>query len=277
MKTEWIGLAIQAACQAGRKILELYATDIKVEHKADHSPVTVADKQAHTIIRSILAPSALPLLSEEGRDIPFEQRRAWKYYWLVDPLDGTKEFIKRNGEFTVNIALMDVDRPIGGVIYVPVMDRLYFAEKNRGAYKVTDAQATLGRIKAMDAVALDELIASAQRLPNRQAARPFTLAGSRSHATQELEDYLAQVRSAKKDIAFISAGSSLKFCLVAEGAADQYPRLGPTMEWDTAAGQAVAEAAGAHVLEFEGRTPLRYNKKSLLNPWFIVELPDQQR
>jgi 3'(2'), 5'-bisphosphate nucleotidase len=273
MKYEWLGQAIRAAGRAGRRILELYATDFETTYKSDNSPVTIADKQAHAIIRSDLASSCLPLLSEEGRDIAYEERYQWGYYWLVDPLDGTKEFIKRNGEFTVNIALMDHDRPVGGVVYAPVLDRLYFAEKGRGAFKWVGVRAGLAHLQAAGAFQLDDLMAVAQRLPIRQAPRPFTIVGSRSHATQALEDHLSQMRSEKKEIEFISAGSSLKFCLVAEGVADQYPRLGPTMEWDTAAGQAVAEAAGARVLQMEDRTPLRYNKASLLNPWFVVEKP----
>jgi len=275
MKAEWMAQAIGAACRAGQRILALYATDFEVEHKPDESPVTIADKQAHTIIRSDLAPLSLPLLSEEGRNISYAERCQWQYYWLVDPLDGTKEFIKRNGEFTVNIALMDRDRPVAGVVYAPVLDRLYFGAKALGAFKWTDVHAGLTHMQ--DGFQLDELIALSQRLPIRRSPRPFTIAGSRSHATPALEDYLTQMRSEKKTIEFISVGSSLKFCLVAEGNANQYPRLGPTMEWDTAAGQAVAEAAGARVVQFEGRTPLRYNKTSLLNPWFIVEGPVLQK
>jgi 3'(2'), 5'-bisphosphate nucleotidase len=271
MKPEWIELAIKAVCWAGDRILQLYATDFKVDHKSDRSPVTIADREAHTIIRSVLAPSDLPVLSEEGRDIPFEQRKKWTDFWLVDPLDGTKEFIKRNGEFTVNIALMHGDRPVAGVIYIPALDRLYFAEHDLGAFKTSDAQAVLAASGPAGEVRLDAWMQSSERLPIRPASRRFTVAGSRSHMSREMEDYLAELRSSKGAIEFISAGSALKFCLVAEGTADLYPRLGPTMEWDTAAGQAVAEAAGARVLQYENRTPMRYNKESLLNPWFIVE------
>jgi 3'(2'), 5'-bisphosphate nucleotidase len=270
-KSEWIELAIKAACQAGGRILQLYATDFEVEHKSDHSPVTIADKQAHTIIRSVLAPSALPMLSEEGRDIAFERRKGWTDFWLIDPLDGTKEFIKRNGEFTVNIALMHDNRPVAGVIYVPALDWLYFADQELGAFRTTGAKAALAGTDTSGRIRLAELMPSSERLPNRPAPSRFTVAGSRSHMSREMEDYLAKLRSSKETIEFISTGSSLKFCLVAEGTADLYPRLGPTMEWDTAAGQAVAEAAGARVLQFESRNPLRYNKESLLNPWFIVE------
>jgi 3'(2'), 5'-bisphosphate nucleotidase len=271
MISEWMDLAFQAACRAGHHIMELYADDLEIQHKEDHSPVTIADRQAHTIIQSCLSPSGIPMLSEEGRDIPYGQRRLWRHFWLIDPLDGTKEFLKRNDEFTVNIALMENDRPIAGVVYAPALDRLYFGQMQLGSYKWSDVQK--GRAQTQETLRLKDIIGEAQKLPAPNNPRPFTIAGSRSHATPALEAYLNRMRAEKSGLDFISAGSSLKFCLVAEGLADQYPRLGPTMEWDTAAGQAVAEAAGATVLQWENRVPLRYNKESLLNPWFVVDGP----
>jgi 3'(2'), 5'-bisphosphate nucleotidase len=273
MISEWMDLAVRAACRAGRHIMELYADDIEIQHKEDHSPVTIADRQAHTIIQSYLSPSGIPMLSEEGRDIPYDRRRLWRHFWLIDPLDGTKEFLKRNDEFTVNIALMQNDRPIAGVVYAPALDRLYFGQRQLGSYKWIDVQK--GRAQTQETLRLKDMIGEAQKLPAPRKPRPFTIAGSRSHATPALEAYLNRMRAEKSGLDFISAGSSLKFCLVAEGLADQYPRLGPTMEWDTAAGQAVAEAAGATVLQWENRVPLRYNKESLLNPWFVVEGPER--
>jgi 3'(2'), 5'-bisphosphate nucleotidase len=285
MNANWMTTAIQAAHLAGRRILEIYATDFDVEQKSDHSPVTLADKQAHGIIQSALMPLGLPILSEEGRDIAHEQRKSWELFWLVDPLDGTKEFIKRNGEFTVNIALMAGDAPVAGVIYVPVRDCLYFGEKGMGAFKLNKAHPFIACWES-DAVRpetlLETLLVVAVRLPNQTSSGRCRIVGSRSHSSQAMQDYVARLQSEKKAVAFMSAGSSLKFCLVAEGAADLYPRLAPTMEWDTAAGHAIAEAAGARVLQFESGEPLCYNKASLLNPWFVVDrggsagLPDKK-
>ncbi len=256
--------AIRAVIDAGREILAVYETDFGVEKKSDDSPLTLADQRAHETIAKALKPLGLPLLSEEGRDIPFEERKLWPRFWLVDPLDGTKEFVRRNGEFTVNIALIEEHRPVMGVVYVPVRDSLYFAADGVGAFKLEQAGKLL--------VTFDALPAMAVRLPLTDLPpRIYTVVGSRSHATADLEYYIEQLRATKGELDFVSAGSSLKFCLVAEGKADIYPRLGPTMEWDTAAGQVVAQCAGARVVNHETGSELRYNKASLLNPWFIVE------
>ncbi len=265
--------AIGAALDAGREILAVYRTDFDVERKSDASPLTLADKRAHETIKAALMPLGLPILSEEGRAIAFEVRRQWPRFWLVDPLDGTKEFIRRNGEFTVNIALIEHNRPVMGVVYVPVRDTLYFGGNDLGSYKMDRARQVYVQLASgRHPVALADLVAVARRLPMAKAGeRGYTVVGSRSHATADLEKYIDRLRITHKDLDFVSAGSSLKFCLVAEGKADLYPRLGPTMEWDTAAGQVVAQCAGARVVNHQTGDELSYNKASLLNPWFIVE------
>jgi len=251
---------IAAAREAGKAILEVYSTDFSVELKNDNSPLTLADKLSHEIIVRRLTEitgDTIPILSEEGKDIPYEERKKWDYFWLVDPLDGTREFIKRNGEFTVNIALIREQRPVLGVIYVPVADILYAAYEEVGAYKEGGGL----RVK----------------LPEQHPGKRFTIVGSSSHGTEELAAFVEEAKLEYGEVDFISAGSSLKFCLVAEGKAEVYPRLGPTMEWDTAAGQAIAELAGASVTEMETNKPLTYNKQSLLNPWFMVSGPNWRK
>ena len=273
-RSSWMVTAIKSALVAGRAILDVYsATDFEVEKKSDDSPLTLADRRSHEIIMAGIGALGLPVLSEEGRDIFFEERSRWPRMWIVDPLDGTKEFIKRNGEFTVNIALAEDGEPTMGIIFVPVLDCLYFADRGLGAYKIDNCSQTgLGDDRVGGNEDLEDLIHDAQRLPvGQDADRPFTIMGSRSHATPELEAYVEAMRKKHRRVEFISAGSSLKICRVAEGAADVYPRLGPTMEWDTAAGQAIAVASGATVTRHDDGAPLTYNKENLLNPWFIVE------
>ncbi|KAB7622984.1 3'(2'),5'-bisphosphate nucleotidase CysQ [Alkalilimnicola sp. S0819] len=237
------------AHRAGIAILEVYSRDdLGVEHKDDDSPLTQADRAAHHILAAGLAELApdIPLLSEEGRAVPFEERRHWERYWLIDPLDGTKEFIKRNGEFTVNIALMEHGRPVLGVVYAPVLDRCYYGALDVGAWLGT-AQGT-------------------EALRTRPVASPMNLVVSRSHRSGATETLLERLPAHETT----SMASSLKFCLVAEGAADLYPRFGPTSEWDTAAAQAVVEAAGGRVTDL-ALQPLPYNgKESLLNSDFLV-------
>ncbi len=240
---------LSIAEEAGRAILEVYHTDFAVREKDDHSPLTQADLAAHhCILRRLQAlDPAWPCLSEEAADIAYDIRGAWSRYWLIDPLDGTKEFVKRNGEFTVNIALIDAGRPILGVVHAPVLAVSYLAAQGVGAFRIRD-----GRREAIHT--------------RHTAARP-TLVVSKSHRDAALDTFLA--KAPEHDA--LSRGSSLKFCLVAEGSADLYPRTGPTSEWDTAAGHCVAEQAGAEVYTLPDWTPLRYNAKAdLLNPGFIV-------
>ena len=286
MKDEMYLLAsIQAALSAGDAILGVYRTaEFEVEEKSDKSPLTLADRRSHEIIADFLTQFGLPVLSEEGRDIPYPERRLWDTYWLIDPLDGTKEFIKRNGEFTVNIAMIRENKPVAGVISVPDRDTLYFASTEIGSFKADTPQVAellMGQKNESDRLAgisnrdagqlLTDLIGLSTILPiNRSIRRPFTIAGSRSHATPELDAFVERKRQEHGEVDFISAGSSLKLCLVAEGRADIYPRTGPTMEWDTAAGQAVVECSGGNVLKYGSDAPLDYNKADLLNPWFVA-------
>lgn len=238
------------AAAAGRAILGIYRADFEVTHKADHSPLTQADLASHRVIRDALAllTPAIPLLSEESAEIDFGIRAGWPEYWLVDPLDGTKEFINRNGEFTVNIALIQGSRPVLGVVHVPVSGVTYLGVVGTGASR----QAMGGRPEPIRV-----------RVP---CPDPVRVVGSRSHANPRLRHYLEPLGRYE----LVSMGSSLKFCLLAEGNADLYPRLGPTSEWDTAAAHAVVIAAGGHIVTLDNR-PLQYNRKpSYLNPDFIV-------
>ena len=268
MEQHYILNAIEAALRAGGQILSIYndpSSDFQVERKADNSPLTIADRKAHETIVEILEDTPFPILSEEGKSLPFEMRNGWETLWIVDPLDGTKEFIKRNGEFTVNIALVLKGKPVMGVIYVPVKKVLYFAEDTLGAYKIEG-------IEDLDHKSLDDLISEAVRLPDKSISRTnFVMVASRSHLTPETENYIDKMRAVHGDLELVSIGSSLKICLVAEGRADVYPRFAPTMEWDTAAGHAIASAAGMEVCQAETDLPLQYNKQDLLNPWFVVE------
>ncbi len=263
---KYLFAAMEAVLAAGGAILDVYHSDFEVEHKADDSPLTLADRRAHEIIVSGLEGFGLPVLSEEGRDIPYSERREWATFWLVDPLDGTKEFVKRNGEFTVNIALVRERRPVLGVIYVPVQDKLFWGTAESGAWRVDGAAGSglAARLRAQD-------MTGAVKLPcPAQCPETYTIIGSRSHKGPDLDAFIEEMRRRHGAVDYISAGSSLKICRVAEGAAHIYPRLGPTMEWDTGAGQAIAESAGAVVLQYGTQEPLLYNKEDLLNPWFVV-------
>ncbi|MEN8260078.1 MAG: 3'(2'),5'-bisphosphate nucleotidase CysQ [Pseudomonadota bacterium] len=242
--------AVSLAHRASEKILHVYGTEFDVDRKKDNSPLTAADTTSHNCIIEGLAKldPTFPVISEESSELPFAERRKWETYWLIDPLDGTKEFIKRNGEFTVNIALIHRHQPILGVVDVPVKRECYFAAKGIGAFKQTDGQ-------------------PAQRIRVRaHAPREIIVTGSRSHQTDALADYLARLDAHQ----LISVGSSLKFCLIAEGSADLYPRIGPTSEWDTAAAQCIVEQAGGCVTDMSGEKLLYNTKESFLNPYFLV-------
>ena len=246
-------LAIEAALEAGKEIMSIYLDpkqDFGIEKKADNSPLTLADKAAHNCIVRYLSQTNIPILSEEGAHLPFEERKTWDRLWAVDPLDGTKEFIKKNGEFTVNIALVEGGSPILGVIYVPAQDVLYSGIVGKGAWKGVEEER--------------------EALPLTKEKEGFVVVASRSHLSPETEEYINQLRQKYDKVQLISSGSSLKICLVAEGSADVYPRFAPTMEWDTAAGDAIARAAGRMVVDASSNQPLTYNKPDLHNPWFIV-------
>ncbi len=278
--------ALLAAGKAGDAIMEIYGSAFSVEFKDDRSPLTLADKNSHEIIEGLLRGGRagceeFPLLSEEGKEIPFEERRRWRHFWLVDPLDGTKEFIKRNGEFTVNIALIYKQVPVVGVVYVPVKGIFYFAAEGIGARRMDSG--AFGNIdpgsggieKTLDAVLMNSAALPLERRKAPGASGPekqrLTVAGSRSHSAAEFEDFLEELKKRYEAVEFISAGSSLKFCLVAEGKADIYPRFGPTMEWDSAAGQCIVERSGGRVASMGDGLPLAYNKRDLRNPFFVCE------
>lgn len=255
--------AIIAAYQAGLEIIDVYGSAFDVELKDDKTPLTEADKRAHNRIAKSLIPTEIPILSEEGRDIPFEERKDWSKFWMVDPLDGTKEFVKRNGEFTVNIALIENGTPVMGVIYVPVTGTLYFGSKTSGSYKFKEFNGDVG--------SLEDWIAGAKKLPIEEVERPYTVVGSRSHLSDETKAFVNELSAEQGEVTMVSMGSSLKICLVAEGAADIYPRFAPTMEWDTAAGHAILKAAGKELFDYTTNAPMVYNRENLLNNWFIAK------
>lgn len=241
---------VKVAKSAGEAILEIYQRGFSVTQKADQSPLTEADLAAHQLIVAELARLTpdIPVLSEESANIPYATRQQWHRYWLVDPLDGTKEFIRRNGEFTVNIALIEQGQPRLGVVYAPVLGDCYFGEVAQGAWK-SHADGSTHPIQV-----------------GKPSQQPLRIVASRSHAGDSLKALLDKIGAHT----LVSIGSSLKLCLIAEGKADFYPRLGPTSEWDTAAAQAVLEAAGGKVTDL-ALQPLRYNQKdTLLNPHFLA-------
>ncbi|GCC50622.1 3'(2'),5'-bisphosphate nucleotidase [Chryseotalea sanaruensis] len=242
--------AIEAAEAACLDILEVYNTaDFQEERKGDQSPLTLADKRSHATIAGILASTNLPVLSEEGKTIPYEIRKNWEYFWMVDPLDGTKEFIKRNGEFTVNIALIHNQEPILGVVAIPVTNQVFYAVKNQGAF-----------------IKENQLTRKLAYRPSVDLSKPgVRVVASRSHIDLETQAFVNKLNEPQ----LVSKGSSLKFLLVAEGAADVYPRFAPTMEWDTAAAHAIVNEVGYRVLQKDSDKPVQYNKPDLLNPFFI--------
>ncbi len=248
-----INVIIKVAYDAGNAILDIYEQDFDVVEKEDNSPLTLADKASNNVIISALKrlyPN-IPFISEEEKATAYDERKSWEYFWLIDPLDGTKEFIKKNGEFTVNIALVRNKVSVLGVIYVPVTDEIYFAIEGQGAFKV-DSGGGKSKLQVKG-----------------HSKESLKIVASRSHLSKEVEEYIEEKRNHYDKVDCVSAGSSLKFCLVAEGIADVYPRLGPTMEWDTAAGQIIVEEAGGMVLD--NGEKLQYNKEVLRNPFFIVK------
>lgn len=272
--------AIRAAIEAGEAIMRVYdnpESDWQVERKADNSPLTLADRQAHAVISDRLAATPFPLLSEEGAHASYEERAAWAGLWVVDPLDGTKEFIKRNGEFTVNIALVQGGVPVAGVIFVPVSRTLYWGVC--GAEGLSEEPLAEGAFKVErvpeGVYAVADMAEAVRPLPlagSAVAGKPFSVVASRSHLSPETEVFIGTLRREHGEVVLRSAGSSLKICLIAEGEAQLYPRFAPTMEWDTAAGHAILRAAGGEMRHAETGEPLAYNKPDLHNPWFIARL-----
>lgn len=255
---------ILTALEAGGAIMEIYQKDFQIEYKDDKSPLTEADKASNKIIvESLKANTPYPIISEEEKEVLYENRKDYERYWLIDPIDGTKEFIKRNGEFTVNIALIENGVPIMGVVYAPAIEELYFAAKDMGAFKASGIKPTDGA-----------QVVHSCRVPLQKGERSnkkIRVVASKSHLSTETSDYINELRKEYDEVEVVSKGSSLKLCMVADGTADIYPRFAPTMEWDTGAGQAICEIAGYRVLNYPAMTPLRYNREDMLNGWFIVK------
>ncbi len=259
---DYLKIAIQGAIEGGKAIMDIYATDFDIIVKEDESPLTLADQKANRIINSYLTQTDIPIISEENKQIDYSERKKWKRCWIVDPLDGTKEFIKRNGEFTVNIALIEEGVPLLGVIYVPVSKTLYFTESlEKGSYKFKVEEGLESN--------LEDIIEKAIKISPASKSEPVKIVGSRSHLNDDTKVFISEIEK-EKEVSIVSKGSSLKFCVVAEGQAHIYPRFAPTMEWDTAAGHAICKSAGVEVINQETQKPLTYNKENLLNPHFLV-------
>jgi 3'(2'), 5'-bisphosphate nucleotidase len=255
-------LAIDASLLAGKKILEIYTSDnFIVEYKSDESPLTLADKFSDEIIKNALKASSIPILSEEGNVLGFNKRKDLKQLWIVDPLDGTKEFIKKNDEFTVNIALVENKRPTLGVIYAPALKVLYFSEEKFGSYKLELKTSTLSSQDYSRAI----------KLPVSINKNSYGVVISRSHLKKETLSYIENLKNIRSNVKSIPIGSSLKFCLLAEGTADCYPRFSPCMEWDTAAGQIICKEAGFELIDQTTNTEMLYNRENLLNNSFVVK------
>jgi len=261
MTTKTIINIINTVSRAGKAILDIYDSgDFGVEIKADNSPLTLADQAANKVILETLEKMEYPILSEEGKHLAYQDRKDWDKFWLVDPLDGTKEFIKKNGEFTINVALIEKGHAVMGFVYAPILKDFYLGVKQDLAVKFT----------INPGEQIEEIPKNALEIKVKQAEKEIIVVASRSHFNEETEGFINQLKEKYPKVDFISKGSSLKLCMVAEGSAHIYPRFGPTMEWDTAAAHAVVIAAGGQVLTPEGGE-LLYNKENLLNPYFIVE------
>ncbi|MEP0262783.1 3'(2'),5'-bisphosphate nucleotidase CysQ [Dokdonia sp.] len=262
MMKSYLHTAICAAIDGGKAIMEVYATDFDVVIKEDESPLTIADKNANAIINTYLEKTDIPIISEENKQAEYSERKDWERCWIVDPLDGTKEFIKRNGEFTVNIALIKDGVPFLGVIYVPVTKTLYFTSD--------DGEASYKFVVENDIIVnAEDIVKKAIKIAPALKTEPVKVVGSRSHFNEDTKAFISEIEK-EKEVNIVSKGSSLKFCVVAEGGAHVYPRFAPTMEWDTAAGHAICKAVGVAVIDQETQKPLRYNKEDLLNPHFLV-------
>lgn len=254
---QFYDLLLKTALEAGKAIMNIYADEANfgVEIKDDNSPLTKADKAANAIIVEALKTTGIPIISEEEKSKPYSERRNWEKCWLVDPLDGTKEFIKRNGEFTVNIALIDKQKPVLGIVYAPVLKEIFIGEVGKGAFKIFEKDLNL-----------------AVELPIKRDDDKVKVVASRSHLSEETQAFIDDLKEKESNaVESVSKGSSLKLCLIAEGVADYYPRFAPTMEWDTAAGHALINAANKVVLQHNSSEELKYNKEDLLNPWFLAK------
>lgn len=255
--------AIQASIEAGKAIMQIYEKDFTVDYKEDASPLTEADQAANAVIMEHLLTTGIPVISEENKQLPYSERKDWSSCWIVDPLDGTKEFIKKNGEFTVNIALVTNGVPQFGVIYVPAVKTVYYGDiASQNSYRVV--------LDSHD-VPIEDVLANAEAIRPAASETAMRVVGSRSHMSADTQEFVDSLKeTTDKEIEIVSKGSSLKFCLVAEGNADVYPRFAPTMEWDTAAGQAICNAVGVSVIDNGTKKDMVYNKENLLNPYFLV-------
>ena len=259
--------AIIAAIDAGKATLQYYNTKLDVEKKSDDSPLTIADLKSNAIIEKQLKETNIPVLSEEGNYLSYAERKKWELLWIVDPLDGTKEFIKKSDQYTVNIALVKKNTPILGVVYAPAIDLLYYGIVGVGAYKIDGVSSV-----NLTAHVLDN--SSCIKLPEYSTYNDLTIVASRSHLNPETDKFIKKIGEIFGKTDILSIGSSLKLCMIAEGSAQIYPRLAPTMEWDTAASHAIVLASGAGIAIYPSFKDLTYNKENLLNPWFIVYSKD---
>jgi 3'(2'), 5'-bisphosphate nucleotidase len=264
---ELLKLAVTAAFKAGEEILKIYSTDFYVETKSDNTPVTLADKASGQCITRILSGTNIPVISEEEEILDYSIRKNWKQVWIVDPLDGTKEYVKRNGEFAVNIALVENNKPVIGIIYAPTLKDIYFAYAGGGSYKITQHDMIVELTKKN---LPDHLFEFAKKLPSQKLPKAYTIVGSRSHLSREINEHVEKLRNLYGEVDMISVGSSIKQCWVAEGKAHEYVRYGTTMEWDTAAGQCILEEAGCRLIDLETSLPMVYNRENMKNNYFVA-------
>lgn len=257
---ELLSLAIETAVRAGDVTLKYYQQKIDILVKQDHSPLTLADLESNRVINEFLATTDMPILSEENKQISYTVRKDWKVFWLVDPLDGTKEFINKRSEYTVNIALVESGIPKLGIVCAPALNIIYYGMPEYGSYKSEYCKGDSAQ----------EILDKGKRLRPKLSNEALRVVASRSHISDETKAFIEKIGNRAKIGEMQSYGSSLKLCMVAEGSADIYPRLGPTMEWDTAASHAIAISAGCIILNLDEPGDLCYNKQNLLNPWFIV-------
>ena len=256
-------MAIKAAIEAGSEIMRIYeGGNFQIESKEDNSPITLADKSANSIINEFLKPTGIPIISEENAETEFSERKLWDSCWIVDPLDGTKEFIKKSGEFTVSIALIENNKPVFGVIYIPVSKELYFGDIKTGkSFKVF----------VDDKIDIEDLLKNAEEIFPRSVQGTILIAGSRSHINEETLKFIEGIKKKySQEVKVIPKGSSLKFCLIADGTLNIYPRIGTTMDWDTAAGHAICKAVGLRVIDRQTNEEMVYNKQNLKNNSFVV-------
>lgn len=256
-------VAIKAAISSGSEIMRIYEDgNFEIESKEDNSPITLADKSANIVINEFLKPTGIPIISEENVEAEFSERKQWDYCWIVDPLDGTKEFIKKSGEFTVNIALVENNKPVFGVIYIPADNKLYCGDVKAGkSFKVF----------VDDKIEIEDLLKNAEEVFPKRAEGVINVAGSRSHINEETLEFIEGIKKKySQEVKVIPKGSSLKFCLIADGTMNIYPRIGTTMEWDTAAGHAICKAVGLRLIDMQTSKEMVYNKRNLRNNSFVV-------